>query len=217
MQLCNIGDMNNWSDEGDNSSPRDGSAGNATLERRKLGTGVRCHVVSLFCISQVGRLEGSAIMQDFPHRYSVAATSETSGDVALEGSLLPTLRSASPAEFGGPGDRWSPETLLVAAVADCFVLTFRAVAHASKVSWAALRCEAGGTLDRVDRVTQFTHVDIRAHLRVPAGTNIEQARRALEKAERGCLIANSLKATIHLETEVEVAAEPVGMLASASV
>jgi organic hydroperoxide reductase OsmC/OhrA len=163
----------------------------------------------------MSRLEGSALMQDFPHHYSVVATGEASGDVALEGSRLPTLRSASPAEFGGPDDRWSPETLIVAAVADCFVLTFRAVAHASKVFWAALQCEVGGTLDRVDRVTQFTHFDIRAHLRVPAGTSVDQARPVLEKAERLCLIANSLKATRHLEIEVDVAAEPVDTSAGA--
>lgn len=95
----------------------------------------------------------------------------------------------------------------MAAVADCFVLTFRAVAQASKISWAALRCEVGGTLDRVDRVIQFTHLDIRARLRVPEGTNVNHARQALEKAERGCLIANSLKATNHLETEIEVTGE----------
>jgi organic hydroperoxide reductase OsmC/OhrA len=152
-------------------------------------------------------------MQDFPHHYSVAATGEASGDVALEGSRLPTLRSALPAEFGGPGDRWSPETLIVAAVVDCFVLTFRAVAQTSKLSWAALRCEVGGTLDRVDRVTQFTHFDIRAHLRLPTGTSVDQARHVLEKAERLCLIANSLKATRHLETEVDVVAEPTDRLA----
>src|SRR5271169_4961790 len=99
-------------------------------------------------------------MQVLPPHYSAVATGEVSGDVALEGSQLPTLRSAAPAEFGGPGDRWSPETLIVAAVADCFVLTFRAVAQASKVSWAALQCDVCGTLDRVDRVTLFTHFDI---------------------------------------------------------
>jgi organic hydroperoxide reductase OsmC/OhrA len=147
-------------------------------------------------------------MQDFPHLYSAVAIGQASGDVALEGRRLPTVYSASPAEFGGPGDRWSPETLMVAAVADCFVLTFRAVAQASKLSWAALRCEVSGTLDRVDRVTQFTHFDIRAHIDVPAGTTAEQARRALEKAERACLISNSLKATMGLETEINVAAEP---------
>jgi organic hydroperoxide reductase OsmC/OhrA len=31
-------------------------------------------------------------------------------------------------QLGGPGGQWSPETLLVAAAAECFILTFRAVA-----------------------------------------------------------------------------------------
>ncbi|MES1254571.1 MAG: OsmC family protein [Acidobacteriota bacterium] len=146
-------------------------------------------------------------MQEFPHHYSAVATGEVSGDVTLEGSRLPTFRSASPAEFGGPGDRWSPETLLVAAVGDCFLLTFRAVAQASKVAWTSLRCEVVGALDRVDRVTQFTHFDIRACLQVPAETSVEQARRVLEKAEHACLISNSLKATTRLETEISVASE----------
>ena len=117
------------------------------------------------------------------------------------------LRSASPAEFGGPGDRWSPETFLVGAVADCFILTFRAVANASKLSWISVECDVTGTLDRIDRVTQFTHFDMTAHLVVSAGVDAEAARHALEKAERNCLIASSLKAAVSLDTRVEIAAE----------
>src|SRR5476651_1228482 len=130
-------------------------------------------------------------MQDFPHHYSAVATGEVSGDVALEGSRLPTLRSASPAEFGGPGDRWSPETLLVAAVADCFVLTFRGVARLSKLPWMSVRCDVSGTLDRPESLMQFTAFSLRVHLLVPPDANQEQARRVLAKAEQTCLIANS--------------------------
>ena len=146
-------------------------------------------------------------MQEFPHRYSVAALASVEGDVLLEGDRLPSLASAPPAEFGGPGDRWSPETLLVAAIADCFVLTFRAIAGASKLPWTSLRCDVEGTLDRVERVIQFTGFLVRASLRVPAGTNEDQARRLLARAEQSCLITNSLKGTSHLEAEVEVGAE----------
>jgi len=60
----------------------------------------------------------------------------------------------------GPGDRWSPETLLVGALADCFILTFRAVANASSLPWIRLRCEAEGVLDRVERMTRFTAVTL---------------------------------------------------------
>jgi organic hydroperoxide reductase OsmC/OhrA len=150
------------------------------------------------------------IMQNLPHHYFVSAEGTSAGDVLLDAPRVPGLRSASPAEFGGPGDRWSPETLLLGAVADCFVLTFRAVARASRLPWSFLRCEAIGTLDRVDRATQFTHLKIHAFLSVPADVDPYQARRALDKAEQNCLISNSLKATIHLEADVEIAeGEPV--------
>jgi len=143
-------------------------------------------------------------MQAFPHRYSVVAVASPEGDVPLESERLPSLASASPPEFGGPGDRWSPETLFVAAVADCFVLTFRAIARASKLSWHSLRCDVEGTLDRVERVTQFTGFLIRASLRVPSGVDVEQAERLLARAEQTCLITNSLKGARHLEALVEV-------------
>jgi organic hydroperoxide reductase OsmC/OhrA len=145
-------------------------------------------------------------MQELPHHYSVSATAGAEGDVAVEGDRLPAIASAAPAEFGGPGDRWSPETLLVAAVADCFILTFRAVARASKLPWNSLRCEVAGTLDRVERVTQFTGFQVRASLQVPAGTDEEKARRLLARTEQSCLVTNSLKGASHLEAEVEFAA-----------
>jgi uncharacterized OsmC-like protein len=145
-------------------------------------------------------------MQELPHHYCVAAVAEAEGDVALDCARLTSLTTAAPAEFGGPGDRWSPETLLVASVVDCFVLTFRAIARASKLPWISLRCDAEGTLDRIERVTQFTGFLIRASLRVPAGVDEEQARRLLARAEQTCLVTNSLKAACHLELEVEFGA-----------
>jgi peroxiredoxin-like protein len=145
-------------------------------------------------------------MQAFPHRYRVRGTGRITGDVDLTAERLTTLQSASPAEFDGPGNRWSPETLLVGAVADCLILTFRAVAKASSLSWISLDCDVTGTLDRVERVTQFTRFDMTAHLVVPAGEDTDRARRALEKAERNCLISRSLKASIVLDVTVETAA-----------
>jgi len=147
-------------------------------------------------------------MQTFPHHYHVSAAGTAEGaGVELAGNGLSGFATASPAEFGGPGDRWSPETLLVGAVADCFVLTFRGVARASKLEWLSLACDASGTLDRVDGVVRFTTIDLHARLVVPPGADDALARRVLEKAERGCLIANSLKAECHLEIAIEISAE----------
>ena len=68
----------------------------------------------------------------------------------------------------------------------------------------SLRCQVEGTLDRVERVTQFTAFVVRASLTVPAGTDVERARSLLEKAEHVCLIANSLKAKATLEANVSL-------------
>lgn len=143
-------------------------------------------------------------MQDLPHHYLVNASTEADGNVELKADNLPLLVTAPPAEFGGPGDQWSPETLLVGAVADCFALTFKAIARASKLEWNNLECSAEGVLDRVDRVTRFTAVTVTARLTVPAGTDVDKAQRLLEKSETACLVTRSLLAEPHLVTEVLV-------------
>lgn len=144
-------------------------------------------------------------MQQFPHHYSVTAAVQADSHVALSSTGLPDLESAPPAEFGGPGDRWSPETLLVAAVADCFVLSFKAIARASKFDWSALDCQVQGVLDREDRTTRFVRFEVRAVLEAPPDTDQGRARRLLEKAEQSCLITNSMTASVNLETELRVA------------
>jgi organic hydroperoxide reductase OsmC/OhrA len=145
-------------------------------------------------------------MQNLPHQYLVSADAKSSGNVVLSSSGVTEIASAPPAEFGGPGDQWSPESLLVAAVADCFILSFRAIARASRLDWDSLTCSVDGTLDKVDRVTQFTGFSVSATLHIPPGSNEEKALRLLEKAEQVCLITNSLKADSHLEATVHVSA-----------
>lgn len=144
-------------------------------------------------------------MHPYPHLYSVQVQAEPAGDVALSATALPTLATAPPAEFDGPGDRWSPETLLTGAIADCFVLSFRAVARASKFEWQSLEANVEGKLDRVDgKTTRFTEFHVHATLRVPAGTDLARATMLLEKAEKVCLISNSLVAERHLHPTVLV-------------
>jgi organic hydroperoxide reductase OsmC/OhrA len=143
-------------------------------------------------------------MHPYPHHYSVHARSEPTGDVEVSGASLPTLYTAPPAEFDGPGDRWSPETLLCGAVADCFMLSFRAIARASRLDWSGLECRVDGKLDKVDGKSHFTEIVVHATLRVPPGTDQGRATKLLEKAEQVCLISNSLVAQRRVEPTVIV-------------
>jgi organic hydroperoxide reductase OsmC/OhrA len=142
-------------------------------------------------------------MHPFPHRYQVHASATPDGDVPISAPRVPTLQTAPPVEFDGPGDRWSPESLLCAAVADCFVLSFRAVAKASKFEWRTLACDVEGTLNRVEGKSFFTHFVVKARLQVPAGTDHERATRLLEKSEQVCLISSSLVAERKVEASIE--------------
>jgi len=141
-------------------------------------------------------------MHPYPHLYSVAASARPEGDVPVTSAGLPALVTAPPAEFDGPGDRWSPETLLVAAVADCYLLSFRGVARANKFAWNSLECSVEGKLDRIDGKTHFTHIVVRATLRAPAGTDEAKAVQLMQRAEHVCLISNSLVAARSVETQV---------------
>jgi organic hydroperoxide reductase OsmC/OhrA len=145
-------------------------------------------------------------MHPFPHRYLVSAVVRPRGDVPLSADGMRVIESAPPKEFDGPGNQWSPEGLFTASVADCFVLNFRAIAAASKFAWTNLEARTQGTLDRVEGKMRFTRFDTHAKLSVPAGADVERAKKLLEKAEQTCLVANSLNGERHLTVEVVTAA-----------
>jgi organic hydroperoxide reductase OsmC/OhrA len=141
-------------------------------------------------------------MHPFPHHYTVNAAVRPDGDVPLSTDGVRVIESSPPKEFDGPGNQWSPEGLLTASVADCFVLNFRAIAAASKFAWQRLEARTIGTLDRIDGKMRFTRFDTHAKLQVPAGADLERAKKLLEKAEMTCLVANSLSSERHLTVEV---------------
>lgn len=143
-------------------------------------------------------------MHPYPHHYTVQASGAPEGLVPVNSPGLPALTTAPPREFGGPGDVWSPETLLCAAVANCFVLSFRSVARAAKLAWVSIECSVEGTLNRIEGKTRFTHVLVKATLTAPEGTDEQQALKLMERAEHVCLISNSLVAERRIEATVVV-------------
>ena len=141
-------------------------------------------------------------MQQLPHHYTAHAEGQPTGTLTTHVEGLETLQVAAPKQFDGPGDQWSPEDLLVASAADCLILTFRAVASASRLDWLNLACEATGTLESVERITRFTELHLEATLEIGAGESKEKAERVLVKAEQACLVTNSLNTKTHLHVNI---------------
>ena len=141
-------------------------------------------------------------MSEFPHEYLVSASAAPEGDVIVSGSGLPDIPSGPPPQFGGKPGLWSPEDFITAAVADCFILSFRAVARGSRFEWSNLECHVKGILERVEGVTRFTRFETRAVVTVPEGSDPDKAIRLLEKSDKVCLVTNSLTSESLFEAEV---------------
>ena len=131
-------------------------------------------------------------MQPLPHHYraNTYGTPDTNLLSTLENGCK--LEVAPPLNFDGPGDTWTPEEMLLGAVANCLVLTFRTIANASKLSWLEIHCHSEGVLDKVDRSVKFTRIDTHAKLVIASESDREQAEKVLEKTERNCFVSNTL-------------------------
>lgn len=141
-------------------------------------------------------------MQAFPHHYRVQAAGEPAGSVRVAAAGVAAIDTFPPPEFDGPEGQWSPETLLVAAVADCYILSFRAVARASKLAWREISVDVEGVLERVDGVMRFTRFRIAPRLVLEAGASATLAQTVLDKSKRSCLVTNSLAAECELAPQV---------------
>ncbi len=128
----------------------------------------------------------------------------------LTGAVAPgnePLEIATPPEFpGGLAGYWSPEELLVAATASCFVLTLAAVAERREAPLLDATVAATGRLGRRhDGRFGFAAIELQAELEtVPGGEGAVRA--AAAAAEERCLIAQSLGVPVLLTVAVATAA-----------
>jgi peroxiredoxin-like protein len=141
-------------------------------------------------------------MTDLPHTYRVKSAGAATGNLTTRAENLPDFAVAPPLQFGGPGDQWSPEDLLMASVSNCLILSFRAIARASQLEWSSIECESVGTLDRVERKVQFTHIVSKMQLCIPKTESKEKAEKLLKKAEGACLISNSISCEARIECAI---------------
>lgn len=140
----------------------------------------------------------------YSYSTDVVWTGERHGD--LRAPLLPALRIDAPLEFRGHEGVWTPEHLFVGAINSCFMTTFLAIAENSRLDFVHFESKAIGTLEKPENVgLLMTLVTLQPKLTITNARDEERAFRILQKAERHCLIANSVKTRICLEPVVKIA------------
>jgi peroxiredoxin-like protein len=142
----------------------------------------------------------------YSYSTEVEWTGERGGD--LSGPDLPDLEVDAPPEFKGHEGVWTPEHLFVAAVNSCFMTTFLAIAENSKLEFVSFSADASGKLEKLEgQGFIMTEVVLRPKLLISHARDVERAGRILGKAEKNCLISNSIKTETKLEPEVTFAGE----------
>ncbi len=143
-------------------------------------------------------------MTDNTHEYIVTVDwkHDSVGDLKIEGK--PNVEVSTPPEFDGPEGIISPEDMFVAAATSCFMTTFVTFTKKMRFDFKSFSCEGHGTLERVEKGFQFTKILLRTRVVVESEDFKPKTERALELAEKYCLVSNSMKCPTEHENEVSV-------------
>ncbi len=138
----------------------------------------------------------------FRYRTGLRWLGNKSGELSSDGK--PSFRVASPPEFKGEANVWTPEDLFVAAVDICTMTTFLAFAQRLQLPIVSYTSKAEGVLEFVDGGYRFTNVVLHPTIIVASESATEQVRQTLHDAHESCLIANSIRAEVIVEPFITV-------------
>jgi uncharacterized OsmC-like protein len=130
--------------------------------------------------------------------------------VAIVPDAAPAVTWTSGAHpgVGGAGDVPCSGDLLMGALAACQEVTLRMVAAAMGVELESVEVEVSGEADLRGTLAMSREVPVgvtaitcATRVRVKDGTNPERARRLLENAERYCVVLNTLRSGVPVESD----------------
>lgn len=145
---------------------------------------------------------------EYTYRVSAWWTSGRTGLAKCESSPN-TIHFSEAAELGGLQGRWTPEQLLLCALASCFTTTFHEVARSAKFEYTDLEVEIDGSVRRQRTGCSFDEILIRPRLTV----NLEDQREAglalLRRTKALCIISRAITVPQTFEPSVETVNVPV--------
>lgn len=129
-------------------------------------------------------------------------------EVVLRTAGTPEIAASAARPFHGDADRWNPEELLIAALAECHLLSYLHLASRDGIRVESYVDDADGEMQQVGDGGHFTRVTLRPAVTISAG----DPRHALElhdEAERLCFIAASVNFPVLHEPRILLADDPL--------
>lgn len=146
---------------------------------------------------------------EYTYRVSAWWTSGRTGLAKCESSPN-TIHFSEAAELGGLQGRWTPEQLLLCALAGSFTTTFNEVARGVKFEYTDLEVEIEGSVHRSRTAgCNFNEILIRPRLTVASEDQREAGLTLLRRTKSICMISRAISVPQTMEPAVETVKIPV--------
>ncbi len=140
--------------------------------------------------------------KQFIYRNSLKWLREKRG--LLSSVAKPDIEIATPPEFKGHPGIWTPEELFVASVNTCIMTTFLYYALKQNLGFISYESDAEGLLEKVEDKFMFSKIVVKCKILVNSDSEVEKAKNLIESSKQHCLISNSIKSEVIVQTDIEV-------------
>jgi organic hydroperoxide reductase OsmC/OhrA len=134
----------------------------------------------------------------FPHRYSASLSRTFASRARMEAPPRAPLDGGPSPELDGDVSSWSPEQMLLSSLGLCMLTTFEAFAARDGIELLSWDAKASGTVERTPEGLMFTSIVLELEMSI-AG-NVEHVEATIEDAKQYCLVLNSLRIPVVIET-----------------
>lgn len=131
--------------------------------------------------------------------------SDVDGKLRLERALViefagkAPITASSPAVFNGDDAQHNPESLMIASLMSCHLLTYLAVCERAGIRVLSYEDRATGTLAIKDGKMRMVEVVLRPRVQIADGAQIERALASHGKAHANCFMSNSVNFEVKVE------------------
>ncbi|MCE5329869.1 OsmC family protein [bacterium] len=127
---------------------------------------------------------------------------EHKGHIKMENGI--ELDFSAPPSMHGIADVLTPEDSFMAAVNTCYFMMFIWACERFKINLVSLKIEATGkVLENMDKTSIFSEILLKIKI-TAKDTTEDRIKSALKSARKYSLVAESIKAEVKIEPEIEI-------------
>lgn len=136
----------------------------------------------------------------FPHSYSATISRTFASRARVEAPPRVSLHGGPSSEFDGDVSSWSPEHLMLSSLGLCMLTTFEAFSTRDGIEIVSWNATVNGQVERTPEGLQFTSIVLGLDMELTG--KVDNVEKTLEDAKQYCLILNSLRVPVVVETTI---------------